>query len=980
MGRVPANGKHGANAAPDFVGRDDELAAIVGAVTEGPALVLVEGEPGIGKTRLVRRALDELPGRTVLVCTSPPLREPFPLGPIAGGLRRLCADRLPDGLSPMAGALRPLFPEWSELLPAALEPLPTAGETRHRVFRALVELLDRLRVSVLVLEDAHWADTATLELLLTLVAAGGHSRSLVVTYRPAEIDPVSPLLRLTSWAPAGLHRLRVGLGPLTVDQTGRLIGSMFGADHVSTEFATFLRQHTDGVPLAVEECVRLLTDRRDIVRQDGQWTRRVLDGLEVPATVRDSVRERLARLRPEGRVVLEAAAVLGVPAGAVLLGDVAGLDGAASLGGVEVALSSGLLQETEPGRFAFRHALDAQAVGDSVPALRRRQLHAAATAAYERREPDALDRLTRHSREAGDTEAWCRYAEAATDVALASGDDRNAVTLLLQLLAGPQYPVERRQRYATRLGEAVFYGSAALGDIADEVIEAIHQVLDDPRASRGNRGELRLLLGRMLWRAGRQRAAFGEFEAAIADLGDRPDLAGLMMCNLALPLVPDWPAERHLGWLDRAAELVEPTGSGELAVAVGTARASTLLLLGHASAWASVAALDRPHPAGARELTLHATGLLNVAGASLSWGRYEETRRLLHAAAEFIPDAEHHRVAEGFRIIEATLCWYTGRWDGLAAELARPAGADTTETHDRLFARLIEGVLRLVTAPGPDAERALRELTGQLFELGITEPTVLLPFAVLGRAALGEGDPERAVAWLAPAAELVAGKDVWLWYTDLAAVHVEALARAGSRAAAESFAGRFAAALDRRDAPAPAAALPACRAVLAETAGDTAAAAEDYRAAAAAWAALPRPYDRLLALEGAGRCLVAGGSTADGIELLGQAQAGLGELGARRDADRVARLLRRYGADVARTWRHGQRGYGKELSPREREVLAFVARGMTNREVGEALFLSPRTVGRHLGSAMRKLQVTTRTAAAIAAAEAGLLGPSGAAT
>jgi DNA-binding NarL/FixJ family response regulator len=206
-------------------------------------------------------------------------------------------------------------------------------------------------------------------------------------------------------------------------------------------------------------------------------------------------------------------------------------------------------------------------------------------------------------------------------------------------------------------------------------------------------------------------------------------------------------------------------------------------------------------------------------------------------------------------------------------------------------------------------------------------------------------------------------------------VHVEALAQAGSRAEAESFTERFATALDGLEAPAPAAAVLDCRAVLAETGGDPATAAEHYRAGAAAWAALPRPYDRLLALEGAGRCLVASGATTTGIELLGQAQSGLDTLGARRDADRVALLLRRHGSDVARIWRHGQRGYGEQLSPREREVLAFVARGMTNREVGEALFLSPRTVGRHLGSAMRKLHVNSRTAAAIAAADAGLLGP-----
>lgn len=190
--------------------------------------------------------------------------------------------------------------------------------------------------------------------------------------------------------------------------------------------------------------------------------------------------------------------------------------------------------------------------------------------------------------------------------------------------------------------------------------------------------------------------------------------------------------------------------------------------------------------------------------------------------------------------------------------------------------------------------------------------------------------------------------------------------------AAQLLAG-FATGIDGRPAPAPAAALITCRARVAESAGDHAGAAELLAEAATAWAALPRPYDELLALEGRGRCLLASGDQERGLAALTDAQSRLGELGARWDADRVARLLRRHGVEASRVWRRGPRGYGAELSPREREVMALVARGMTNREVGQALFLSPRTVGRHLGTAMRKLGVSTRTAAAMAAAEAGLI-------
>ncbi|MFD7861922.1 ATP-binding protein [Streptomyces sp. NPDC059783] len=966
---------------PDFVGRESEVAALGEAVAAGPALVVVEGEPGIGKSRLVRQVLGATTG-TVLWCTAPPLSEPFPLGPVVDGVRRLSPDRVPDGLSPIAGALRPLFPEWAALLPPPLDPLETAGATRHRLFRALAELLDRLAVDVLVVEDAHWADTTTLELLLTLVASGTGTRSLVVTFRPDEIAGAPSLLRLTSRAPVGVRRVRIALGPLSAAETGRLVGSMFDGERVSADFAAFLRERTDGVPLAVEECVRLLADRRDVVRRGGRWIRRVLDDLEVPATVRDSVLERLTRITGTGRGLLEAAAVLGVPADAGLLSEVAGTTPEGTAEGLAVALSSGLLQESGAGRFVFRHGLDAQAVGTSMPVSRRRALHARAAAAWQRRAPDALERLAHHSRESGDPVAWSRYAEAGADVALESGDDRDAVALLLQLLEtdpdpvsscdGAEGPAGRRRRLATKLGEAVFYGGAALGDLMDTAVDAIRSVIDDPRLDRADSGELRLLLGRVLWRAGRRPAAFAEFEAAVPELRHRPDLAGVTMCSLAMPVVPDWPAARHLDWLRRAEDRAGRAESAHLRIAVSTARAATLLLLGDASAWTAVRELRRPEDAGPRDLGVLATGLLNVAAAALPWGRYDETRELLRAAAALIPDAEHHRVAEGSRLIEALLAWHTGDWDGLPAAMRRLADAETTELHDTLVARVLAGLVTGVTAPAADDGTALRDAARELDALGIAEPVALLPRALLGRRALRDGDPGAALELTEPAARAVAAKGVWLWFADLAPVHTEALVRLGREGEAVSFAAAFRAAAGPSPAPAAAGASSLCAAVLAEHGGDPAGAAGHYRAAAEVWAALPRPYDELLALEGLGRCLIAAGRE-DGLDVLRAAHPRLTALGAARDGDRIARVLRGAGDDVVRPWRRGRRGYGDALSPREREVLALVARGLTNREAAEALFLSPRTVGRHLGSAMRKLRVTTRTAAAMAAAEAGLL-------
>src|SRR5690606_27963901 len=150
------------------------LAAMVAGLTHPPALVLVEGEAGIGKTRLVRECLDRPPLRslTVLEVVCPPLPDPFPLGPLVDAVQRWHRPAADLALSPLGGALRPLFPEWADRLPPPPEPLDDPRSTRHRLFRALSELLDRTGVELLVVEDAHWADQATLEFLLMLTAAG----------------------------------------------------------------------------------------------------------------------------------------------------------------------------------------------------------------------------------------------------------------------------------------------------------------------------------------------------------------------------------------------------------------------------------------------------------------------------------------------------------------------------------------------------------------------------------------------------------------------------------------------------------------------------------------------------------------------------------------------------------------------------------------------------------------------------------------
>jgi predicted ATPase len=336
--------------APGFVGRSRELAALTGALAGSPAVVLIEGEAGIGKSRLVREYLASPGGRarTVLLVTCPPFRQPHTLGPVAAAIRQAASDGARGlGLSGLAGALRPLFPEWSGDLPPVPEPAEDASAARHRVFAALAELLGRLGVSLLVVEDAHWADEASLEFLLYL-AAGPRQLGLAVTCRPEDVPAGSLLLRLARMA-AGSDGLRLALGPLDVAGTARLVSSMLAGEHVSDNFVTLLHERSEGVPLAVEESLRLLADRGDLTRHGGQWLRLPLEEIAVPPTVRDAVLERAGRLRPDAQAVLHAAAVLTDPASETILTTVTGLPPGRVLAGLCEVLGSGLLAEDGRG-------------------------------------------------------------------------------------------------------------------------------------------------------------------------------------------------------------------------------------------------------------------------------------------------------------------------------------------------------------------------------------------------------------------------------------------------------------------------------------------------------------------------------------------------------------------------------------------------------------------------------------------------------
>ena len=955
---------------PGFVARDAELARLAGALAGPPAVVLVEGEAGIGKSRLVREFLASPAGRRrrALVAACPPFRRPLTLGPVVDALRQATGNVAGLRLSALAGALRPLFPEWAAGLPPAPEQLQDASAARHRLFRALAELLDRLQVAVLVVEDVHWADEATLEFLLFLAARPPQRVSLLVTCRPEDVPDGSLLRRLSSRIPAGTTMQRVTLGPLDVAGTAELVSSMLPGGLVSAEFAAFLHAHTAGLPLAVEESVRLLRDRRDLRRRGGEWVRRNLDALAVPPTIRDAVLERAARLGPDALAILRAAAVLGESAEEPVVTAVAEMTGEAARAGVCEALGCGLLIENFPNGqgLVFRHPLTARAVYEAIPARQRREMHLRAARALEVLSPLPVARLARHFREAGATPGWVRYAEQAADLALGSGDETTAAALLHDLVTSAGPPA----RDVARLVNKIPLAALAEQDRYEDLARTLRSVADTGGLGACEGAEVRYQLGRLLVAMDDWNAAHAELERAVPHLARDPGAAVRAMVLLGWPIgQAGWPASRHLRWLRRAAEVTLPVGSADRLLLLVN-RATALLLLGEEEGWAEAAKMPGDTSTAGDRLQV-ARGHLNVGEMGMLWGRYAEAGRLLATALE-LAEAHHYlRVRDAASATRVHLAWLTGAWDHLGERAAALAGDEDVLAPPRLEADLVAGLLAVAGGAAAGAEERFRVVLEETRRYGAVYRSMEAAGA-LARLHLLEDRADQALTLTDEPIRVITAKGIWLWATEVVPVRVEALAVSGGSGEAAKLVTAFARGLRGRDAPAPWAALAACRAILAEGRGEDGRAAGLHARAAEAWQALPRPYDALLARERQACCLLAAGKHDTGLALLTDVFQGLSGLGATGDAGRVAQRLRAHGVPARRQGRRGRRGYGDELSPSELDVVRLVAAGWTSRKIGEALSRSPRTVDGQLNSAMRKLGVSSRTALAVAAVESGL--------
>jgi len=470
-------------------------------------LVLVAGEAGVGKSTVVRRFAESLEDNVAVAwgaCDG--LATPRPLGPLFD-----MAPRLGD----------------------AIQHALSSGAARNDVFRTVLDVLRARTVPVLlVFEDVHWADEATLDLLRVLGRRMERlSGVLVATYRNDELGPSHPLrVVLGDVATAGGLR-RMTLPPLTQSAVAQLTGKS-GIDPAK------LHALTGGNPFFVTEVVA--------------------SGLaDVPETVRDAVLARVTKLSDDARAVIAAAALIGLRVETDLLQEVT--EGADA---VEECLGSGVLGADANGLF-FRHELARRAIAESVAPTTVRRLHRSILSALESRPRASHARLAHHAEAAGDGEAVPRYAVDAAEHAARLGAHREAAQQYARAIRfGGNMPAPQRASLFERRSYECY-----LTDQLSDALEARKAALDAWRAigEALKEGENLRWVSRLSWFHGRSREAERTAEEAVRILEQHPPGPELAMAysNRAHLSMLHEDKDAAVFWGTKAIELAESLGETE---------------------------------------------------------------------------------------------------------------------------------------------------------------------------------------------------------------------------------------------------------------------------------------------------------------------------------------------------------------------------------------------------------------------------------
>jgi len=829
------------------------------AVEHAGCMALVRGEAGVGKTSLLHDFAKQHCRVRVLWGACDALFTPRPLAPLHDIARQI---------------------------PGALSAAAAADVSRDVIFHALLDDLSSAPALV-VFEDMQWADEATLDLVKYLGRRIHRTCvMLALSYRDEEIGPRHPLRFVIGDLPRA-HTHRLALAPLSESAVATLAAR---AGRSSQD----LYGITGGNPFFVTEVL-------------------AADADSIPATVRDAVLARVARLPPAARELAELVSVVPGRTEHWLLDEAA----APQASTIDSCLAIGMLRHDD-GSLAFRHELARRALEDSLSPLHQQSLHSRVLAVLAARPAIATARLAHHAAGARRAQDVLRFAPAAAAQAATVGAHREAVSHYVMALRHAQ---DASPQDRVRLQERLSYECYLTGR-CEAAIEAQRSVLEYWRAAqdRLKEGDALCWLSRLAWYAGRSDEARRYGIDAVCRLESLPPGAELAMayCALAELAMEAHEAEPGAEWAQRAIALAGRCANNRILSDALTTLGTIRLIGGDTSGWTDLdRGLKLALADGSHEQV--ASAYTNLAAMAVSRRQYSEASRYFGAGLAYCEERDLDFSRDYLLAYRGRMRFEQGEWhaasEDLEAVLRRPGTSPVT----RIPALRILGHLRIrrgdLDARAPlDEARALAGAKPELQRLGTLA-------AVKAEAAWLAGDPQAVVREVRPVYELARQRRdprmngelaVWLWRMDALDVRPTQIA--------EPYA--------------------------LEIAGD-------WQGAARTWKSLGCPYEEATLL---GRF---GGES--------EQRAALGileQLGAAPAAQALRRQMRSQGVrciprGARTTTRHNPLG----LTRREAQTLALVSEGLRNSAIARRLYLSTKTVDHHVSAILAKLGVPSRTEA-----------------
>jgi len=687
-----------------------DLAECLAAAVHGGRIALVGGEAGIGKTALLQEFSNRQRLARVLWGACDALFTPRPLAPLYDIARQT------------QGALLTAL---------------NSGANRDEVFTAALDELERTETLV-VLEDMHWADEATLDLFKYLGRRIHRTGSmLAVTYRNDEVGPRHPLRFVIGDLPrASTSRISLAaLSELAVEQLARRAGRS----------SKGLHGVTGGNPFFVTEVLAAVADT-------------------VPITVRDAVLARAARLSVAAREIAELVCVVPGKTEGWLLELAARPDEAS----IEGCLGIGMVRY-EDASLAFRHELARRALEDSLSPLRKQSLHARVLVVLARRPGVPAARLAHHANGAGNAGEVLRFAPIAATQAASVGAHREAASHYQAALRhAEEIPPDERGRLQEQLSYECF-----LTGQHERAIEAHRSALHVWRAlgERVKEGDALRWLSRLSWSIGSRAEADRYCAAAVTtleSLAPGPELA-MTYCHRADLDMEAHEADSAIDWAQRAIALAESWGNNEILSDALNTLGTVRLIAGDTSGWADLErslqlALARGHQEHV------ANAYTNLAAMAVSRREYDQARRYLSDGLAYCEQHDldfHGPYTLAYR---ARMRFEQGDWDGASQDIEAVLRHPRTTAVTRIPALRTLGHLR-IRRGDPDASspieeaRALAGPVPELQRLGMLS-------VVCAEAAWLAGDREGVLREVQPTYELVRKRRdprmkgelaAWLW-------------------------------------------------------------------------------------------------------------------------------------------------------------------------------------------------------------------------